>query len=221
MNGGYKPGDYKHPVTPEQQLEVMVGAILAQNTAWANAQKAVENLVESGLLDPAAIRAASQERLAEVIRPSGYYNQKALKLQAFAEFLAITPISRLQELEIPELRAQLLAIKGVGPETADSMILYALHKPIFVVDAYTRRILTRMGFVAPEDATYDHAQAFFHQSLAPDQAYFNEYHALLVRHAVETCKKKPRCENCLLGENCKKMILPPKKKRKTMKKRPK
>ncbi|MHA1734017.1 MAG: endonuclease III domain-containing protein [Promethearchaeota archaeon] len=202
LDGGYHPGDYALPETPGQQFEVMVGAILAQNTAWANAQRAVENLARAGLLEPKEILAAPVEELAETIRPSGYYNQKALKLKNFARFLESTPLARLGELDLNDLRARLLAVNGVGPETADSMMLYALHRPEFVVDAYTRRILTRVGLVRPGEATYGGVQAIFHAALPPDQETYNEYHALLVRHAVETCRKVPLCETCFLAGEC-------------------
>jgi len=183
--------------------EIIVGAILTQAAAWANVEKAINNLKAANSLDPLAICQIPQEQLARLIYPCGYYNAKARKLKAFAQRLQEGyggDLSRLFALEIPALRQELLRIHGVGPETADSIILYAANKPIFVVDAYTLRIAARLGLARPK-ATYSELQALFMENLPQETALFNEYHALLVRLGKHACRKEPRCSLCpLLGE---------------------
>jgi endonuclease III related protein len=188
----------------ETPYEVAVGAILTQSTAWTNVARAIANLKEAGVLSPAAMDALPLERLEELIRPSGYYHAKARKLKAFLALLAEEfdgDLARLWALPGPELRGRLLATYGIGPETADSICLYAAGAPCFVVDAYTRRVFARLGLV-DEPVTYDELRALFTDKLPPDVALFNEYHALIVRHGKEVCQKRPRCAGCVLADLC-------------------
>lgn len=190
------PGD-----TP---FEVIVGAILTQSAAWANVEKAISNLKRAGAMTPASLRRLPLDKLAKLIYPSGYYNAKALKLKSFVERLEEAhedSLERLFSLDIHQLRSELLNIHGIGPETADSIILYAAYKPIFVIDAYTRRILTRLGF-NPSSDNYSAFQEIFMDNLPADEKLFNEYHALLVRHGKEVCRKTPLCDNCCLRQLC-------------------
>ena len=181
--------------------EVIVGAILTQSAAWGNVEKAIANLKAAGALSPAGIQSASQEELAHLVYPSGYYNAKARKLKAFAGRLHEGYHGRLEELfalDLAPLRAELLSIHGVGPETADSIILYAAGKPSFVIDAYTRRIACRIG-LAETSASYLELQALFASHLPADAPLFNEFHALLVRLAKNACRKRPLCQQCPLS----------------------
>ncbi len=190
------PGD-----TP---FEVIVGAILTQSAAWGNVEKAIANLKKAGVLDPAPLRNLSLDELSRLIYPSGYYNAKALKLKAFVKYLGEVhedSLESLFSLDISSLRNELLNIHGIGPETADSIILYAARKPIFVIDAYTRRIISRLG-LKPAREDYSSYQALFMKNLPADEKLFNEYHALFVRHGKEVCKKKPICSKCCLSEIC-------------------
>ncbi|NOZ56893.1 MAG: endonuclease III domain-containing protein [Calditrichaeota bacterium] len=184
----------------ETPFEVMVGAILTQNTAWANVEKAIRNLKAAGLLDPLGLYRAEQSRVAELIRPSGYYNQKAAKLKRFVKFFVEEYGADLEKMKaepLDVLRRKLLQINGIGPETADSILLYALDKPVFVVDAYTRRIFSRHGWVEPTIG-YEELREFFESALPKDVKLFNEYHALLVYVGHHFCKRKPQCEACPL-----------------------
>ena len=184
--------------------EVCVGAILTQSTSWANVENAVANLKKARLLSNDRILKTRNRRLAGLIRPSLYYNVKARKLREFARFLAKEYGGRVENMaleETGELRRKLLAVWGLGPETADSMLLYALDKPSFVVDAYTKRIFTRMGLI-PADATYDEVKGFFETNLPRDARLYNEYHALIVEHGKNTCKMTPRCKGCCLKAMC-------------------
>ncbi len=186
-------------------FEVIVGAILTQNTAWTNVEKAMANLKRARLLTPRALRRASTEQIARLVRPSGYYNLKAKKLQAFSGFLHEKHRGRLAHLfaqDTVSVRDELLAVYGIGPETADSIILYAANQPIFVVDAYTRRIAARLGLTRA-DASYDELQQLFMTHLPRDTALFNEYHALLVALGKNFCRKSvPRCVECPLRSIC-------------------
>ena len=187
-----------------EPLEVIVGAILTQAAAWANVEKAIANLKRAGILSPARLREASLEGLARLIYPCGYYNSKAVKLKAFVERLGMghaDSLERLLSLEIGPLRRELLSIHGIGEETADSIILYAARKPIFVIDAYTRRIMQRLG-LAPAEDTYAAWQAYFMNNLPLSEPLFNEYHALLVRHGKATCQRRPLCQRCCLTRRC-------------------
>jgi endonuclease III related protein len=186
-------------------FQVIVGAILTQNTAWTNVEKAMVNLEQAGLLNAERLHAAQEARIAALVRPSGYFNLKAKKLKAFVRFLFEQHHGRLAHLfahKTPELREELLGVYGIGPETADSIILYAAEQPIFVIDAYTRRIAGRLGWVRP-DVTYDELQQLFMRNLPLDVQLFNEYHALLVALGKNYCvKTKPRCAECPLHSTC-------------------
>lgn len=183
----------------DSAFEICIGAILTQNTAWTNVEKAIANLKAAKLLSVRGMCAAPPEVLAEAIRPSGYYNQKARKLRTFTEQIGRLhhhSIMHLLHQPLDQLRSELLAINGIGPETADSMILYAAEQPIFVVDAYTRRILYRLG-LTPADIDYHDLQALFHRCLPPDVELYNEFHAQIVYLGKEFCRKtKPRCAAC-------------------------
>jgi len=199
------------------RFEIAVGAILTQNTAWANVEKALVALHENKLLTPQKIVSTPHEKLAQIIRSAGYFNQKAERLKVVAYFFLSNDITKLP---LTILRTKLLALKGIGPETADSIILYAAKKPVFVIDAYTRRIFSRLGFLQESDS-YDNWQELFHREFFPPGRrtkskgrevnsellpLFKEYHALLVEHAKQHCKKKPICHQCPLEKACKKRL---------------
>ena len=187
-------------------FEVIIGAILTQSTAWTNVEKAIANLKAADALDPQSIHRIPIEELARLIRPSGYYNAKALKVKAFVERLCTKYSGDLDELftlDTDSLRRELLSIHGVGDETADSIILYAARRPVFVIDAYTRRILNRLG-LAPAKDSYTAYQELFSDNLPSAEKLFNEYHALLVRHGKQVCKKAPLCNDCCLRSMCSK-----------------
>jgi endonuclease III related protein len=187
----------------ETPLEVVVGAVLTQNTAWNNVAIAISNLRERGLLGLDALLAAPMEAVKEAIRPSGFYNVKYERLRNVLRFLAAQGgIAGALALPDDGLRVELLAVPGVGPETADSILLYALHKPSFVVDAYTRRLLARLGHDWARDASYAQVQAWFTLALPPAVDEYGEYHALIVRHAKEHCRKAPLCVGCPLAARC-------------------
>lgn len=185
----------------DSAFEVMVGAILTQNTNWQNVERAIANLKKRGDLDFKKLFRLPEKKLALLIKPAGYYNIKARRLKELLKFLDAhcgTDIKQLCRQNTRALRRKLLSVKGVGEETADSILLYALNKPVFVVDAYTKRIFSRHGFI-PQDATYEQAQELFMGSLKADAKVFNEYHALIVRLGKEHClKNKPRCAGCPL-----------------------
>ncbi len=183
-------------------FEVIVGAILTQNTAWVNVERAIANLRHARLLTPAALESVPAPRLARLIRSSGYFRQKAKKLKAFVRFLRRDfggSLARMFRTPTPELRTRLLAVHGIGPETADSILLYAGHDPVFVVDAYTKRILMRHG-LADEKAPYEEIRAIFERNLPQDVKLYNEFHALLVNVGKNWCRtKNPLCDQCPLG----------------------
>ncbi|MEE8374474.1 MAG: hypothetical protein V3R87_12255 [Dehalococcoidia bacterium] len=188
----------------DSPFEVIVGAILTQSTAWSNVERAMLNLKESGALAPASLRDLPLDELARLVYPSGYYNAKALKLKSFVEYLGSAhqdSLESLFSLDVQLLRSELLAIHGIGPETADSIILYAAGQPVFVIDAYTRRILLRLR-LAPPDSNYADLQMLFMENLPLEERLFNEYHALLVRHGKEVCRKTPRCDSCCIADLC-------------------
>jgi endonuclease-3 related protein len=185
----------------DSPLEVAVGAILTQNTNWSNVEKAIANLKSAGLLSARSLHSLSEKRLASLIRPSGYFNIKAARLKAFVSFLSSEFSGSMREMrkqDLPSLRRSLLSVRGIGPETADSILLYALGKPAFVVDVYTRRVLSRHG-IMDYHASYDEYQLLFHESLGEDAELFNEYHALLVMTGKDYCKPKPLCTECPLS----------------------
>jgi endonuclease-3 related protein len=188
----------------ETPFEVMVGAILTQNTAWGNVAQAIGNLRREGLLHGNALLHAQPERVKALIAPAGYFNVKYERLSRLLRYLAGYgwDLEELRCRPLAEVREELLAVKGVGPETADSILLYALQRRVFVVDAYTRRLFSRLGYVWMEKATYAEVQSFFTEALPEDTALYNEFHALIVVHSKDTCKKKPRCEGCCLLSRC-------------------
>jgi endonuclease III related protein len=183
------------------RFEVIVGAILTQNTSWSNVERAISILRREKLLNPEALEKISTARLAQLIRSSGYFRQKARKLKEFVQFLRDCHQGSLDKLfatPTAELREQLLAVHGIGPETADSILLYAGGHPVFVVDTYTRRILERHGLVHPK-ASYEEIRALFERNLTADSSLYNEYHALIVHTGKHFCQKRqPNCEHCSL-----------------------
>lgn len=189
----------------ESAWEIMVGAILTQNTSWTNVARALDNLRRENLLSPAAMRELEIGRLQELVRSAGFVTSKPKRLKGLAEFLFEHydgDPANLRGADLGTQRAQLLALNGIGPETADDILLYVAEQPTFVIDAYTRRIFYRLGWV-PETITYHELQALFMSHLPADVALFKEYHALLDVHAKRTCTKRaPRCEACPLNPIC-------------------
>ena len=189
------PGD-----TP---FEVAVGAVLTQNTNWGNVEKAIANLKNANALCPVAMDRMSEPRLAKLIRPSGYYNVKTARLKALISFLIRDyqgNIQRMKKGKPQELRKKLLGINGIGQETADSILLYAVGVPYFVVDAYTKRMFSRHGILSA-DSEYEEIQELFHRNLARDAGLYNEYHALIVKTGKTFCRPRdPLCGDCPLSE---------------------
>ncbi|MEW6145134.1 MAG: endonuclease III domain-containing protein [Thermodesulfobacteriota bacterium] len=185
----------------ESALECILGAILTQNTSWKNVEKAIGNLKRENLISVEDLSLIKTDQLAGLIRPSGYYNQKAVKIKNFVSMLVNEfsgSLDKMFAVDKSILREKLLSIKGIGPETADSILLYAGAIPVFVVDAYTWRVLTRHGIV-PVETSYDEIQELFTDSLEKDAGVFNEYHALLVKLGKEHCRKRePLCAGCPL-----------------------
>ncbi len=173
-----------------KRFEIIVGVILTQNTSWKNVEKAIKNLDKFNFLNKKAIKQIKEDELAQLIKSSGYYNQKTRKLKALIEFL-----DSKKEIN----RENLLKIWGIGKETADSILLYAYNKPVFVIDAYTKRIMSNLGFKFKD---YDDLQEIFMKNLPKDYKLYNEFHALLVKLGKEYCKKKPNCERCPLKKDC-------------------
>ena len=189
-------------LTGKQQLEICFGAILTQNTNWKNVEKAIINLNKNNLININKITKINNKKLAEIIKSSGYHNQKAKKLKNFCIFLFKNYNGKLDLLfknNINELRKQLLSVNGIGPETADSIILYAAQKPIFVIDAYTKRVFSRIGF---KQKNYDEFQKLFMSELPNSERLFNEYHALIVELGKNICKKAPLCGKCPINNHC-------------------
>lgn len=190
---GWWPGD--------SPFEIAVGAILTQNTAWTNVERAIANLKRAKLLSPRKILAASGPVLEDALKPSGYFRVKAKRLRAFCEYLAqehAGSIMRMTRRPVETLRTDLLAIHGIGPETADDILLYACEKPVFVVDAYTRRILSRHGLIEPT-MSYEALRAYFESRLNTDVHLFKEYHGLIVWTGKDFCRRTPICAECPLG----------------------
>lgn len=184
----------------DSPFEIMAGAVLTQNTNWSNVAKAIAKLKAAGKLDPAELAALPTAELAELIRPAGYHNLKAARLKNLLALIEEQGgIEKLLALPTQMLRELLLSVKGIGPETADSIVLYAAGRPVFVVDAYTHRIFSRHGLIS-EDSDYFQLQELFMRHLEEDAALFNEYHALIVRVGKEFCRKSaPRCKACPLA----------------------
>ena len=188
----------------ESAFEVCVGAILVQNTAWANVERTLEGLRGSGLLSYDALRRLSASRLAPLLRSSGTFRVKAARLRAFLDFLGEEYGGRVEAMRAEEprrLRDKLLAVRGIGPETADAIALYAAGHPLFVVDAYTRRIVSRLGWLRG-DEPYEAVQRFFEDRLPRDADLFGDFHAQLVRLARDHCRPRPRCDDCPLEGLC-------------------
>lgn len=201
---GWWPGD-----TP---FEVMVGAILTQNTAWMNVEKAIANLKSENKLSAKKIVDTRHGTLAKILKPSGYFNLKATRLKNFCLwYLDQGGIQMLEQKNTEELRKGLLSVNGIGCETADDILLYAFDRPIFVIDAYTRRIFSRLGLIEG-DEPYEQLRAFFEEAIVEatmvdarrenDNALFNEYHALIVVHGKDICRVRPKCEQCMIKQDC-------------------
>ena len=185
-------------------FEIMVGAVLTQAASWKNVEMALGNLKAAGVLSPESIRRIDVDELASLLYPSGYYNSKAKKLKSLAQFIGdrfSDSVERLKEKDVLMLREELLGIHGVGRETADAILLYAVGKARFVVDNYTKRILSRIGAIE-KDASYSSIQRLFEENLAPEIEKYSEYHALLVRHGNSVCTTKPTCDRCCLADLC-------------------
>ncbi len=192
----------------EEPFEVMIGAILTQSAAWANVEKAIAPLKAAKALSPKALRQLSLSEVATLIHSCGYYNAKALKLKSLAHWLGEYHNDNLDKLfanATEQLCQQLLSIPGIGQETADSILLYAANKPVFVIDAYTRRIIARIG-LAPASNSYIAYQSLFMDNLPTDAELFNEYHALLVRLAKDVCHNRPLCQQCCLKNICQHLL---------------
>ncbi|MBI2107525.1 endonuclease III domain-containing protein [Candidatus Woesearchaeota archaeon] len=190
LKAEYHRKDYSFPRNDGQAFEIMAGAILTQSTSWKNVEKALDNLRQNKALNPESIKKLKTEKLAELIKSSGYHNQKARKLKSFVEFY-------ISGREFT--RENLLNVWGIGPETADSILLYALKKPHFVVDAYTKRIFSRLRFFE-DNEKYENIQKLFYDNLKKDFKLFNEFHALIVEHAKACCGKNESGKNCCLAK---------------------
>lgn len=195
-------------ISGSHELEVCLGAILTQNTSWKNVEKAIKSLKDNNLVSVEGILKISSKKLAAVIKPAGYYNQKAKKLKNLCRFLIEEYKGDAQLMgkeDAGELRQKLLGINGVGEETADSIILYAASKPSFVVDAYTRRVFSRLGLTSGKES-YGEIRKSFTDNLPNNAKLFNEYHALIVRLGKDFCRKKPLCGECPLADLCRRRI---------------
>ncbi len=186
----------------ETPFEIAVGAVLTQNTNWTNVERAIANLEAAGLLDPCPLHELDLEELEKLIRPAGYFRVKARRLRNFTTWLCEQyggDMRNLEDIKTPRLREELLAISGIGPETADSILLYALNRPVFVVDTYTARVMVRHGLIAADGLDYHQLQDLFMSNLEPDADLFNEFHALLVMVGKDYCKPRPKCQPCPLN----------------------
>ncbi len=184
------------------RFEIMVGAVLTQNTAWINVERAIANLKSARALHPEVIVNTHPARLAKWLRPSGYFNIKTKRLRNFCKwFLDSGGVRSLRRMRTDDLRQALLGVNGIGPETADDILLYAFDRPVFVVDAYTRRMFHRLDLLDGK-LPYEVLRTNFEAVLGPDVHLYNEYHALIVRHAKDICRPKPRCNDCCLAVRC-------------------
>ena len=200
----YYPGEGSRHLEENEQWEIVVGAMLTQNTSWRNVESALTGLWQQGLMDLHVMGSAPLDRLAATVRPSGYFNQKAARLQNIAAYIEKRHngnITDFLRLSTQDLRTELLSLNGVGPETADSILLYAAQVPRFVIDAYTRRILGRLGVVEPE-IQYDELQTELESKLPREHELYNEFHALLVKLATTSCTTNPKCQSCCLNDQC-------------------
>jgi endonuclease-3 related protein len=199
LHADYGPQHWWPGDTP---FEVMVGAVLTQNTAWSNVEKAIANLVTRDMLDPGKIVSVRKDYLARWLKPSGYFNVKAERLRHFCRwYLESGGYPALRRIPTEKLRQSLLSVHGIGPETADDILLYAFRRPVFVIDAYTRRLFSRLGLIAG-DEPYEMLRVMIEQTLGPDVELFNEYHALIVQHAKGVCRTRPVCDSCILNTRC-------------------
>ena len=186
----------------DSPFEVMVGAVLTQNTAWSNVEKAIANLVAQDMLDPGKIISVRKDYLARRLKPSGYFNIKADRLRHFCRwYLQSGGYPALRRIPTGTLRNRLLSVHGIGPETADDILLYAFKRPVFVIDAYTRRLFSRLGLITG-DEPYETLRLLIEKTLGPDVDLFNEYHALIVKHAKDICRTRPFCDQCMLNARC-------------------
>jgi endonuclease-3 related protein len=188
----------------DSPFEVIVGAMLTQNTTWHNVAQAIGNLKREGLVDASALLEADPNRVKALIAPVGFFNVKYDRLMNVLEYLVShsMDLERFRHLPVADLRQQLIEVKGIGPETADSILLYAFERPVFVVDAYTRRLFSRLGCGWMAKAPYDEIQTFFMEKLPLDASLYNEFHALIVAHCKGTCKTTPLCSECCLCSLC-------------------
>ncbi|MFC1741455.1 endonuclease III domain-containing protein [Nanoarchaeota archaeon] len=193
------------PKSDVHRFEIMLGAILTQNTAWTNVEKALEQLQVAGLVDMKKMRRARQPKVAGLVRSAGYFNQKSERLILLARFLDSSGMGALSKKDAKTLREIFLGVKGVGPETADSIVLYAFEKPSFVIDAYTKRVFSRIG-LCDVGVDYHALQKMFEDALVCDVEVFKEYHALIVELAKQHCKTKPVCEGCPVSKVCEKVF---------------
>jgi endonuclease-3 related protein len=196
-------GVIKNKPCYDEMFEIITGAILTQGVAWTNVEKAIHNLKRAGMLNPGKIKDTPVSIIADKIKPSGYFNQKAIKLKNFIEWFERKDFSFEEILKgkTLQIRKDLLSIKGIGPETADSILLYAFNRKIFVVDAYTKRIFSRLGQINSE-SSYDDVQRFFHSTMQGSVKAYNEYHALIVAHGKDFCKSEPLCARCCINDFC-------------------
>ncbi|OYT32516.1 endonuclease III [Candidatus Woesearchaeota archaeon ex4484_78] len=193
IKGKYSKDNFSRKLERDEVFEICVGAILTQNTAWKNVERALNNLYP---LSPEKIKKLTLEELGNAVQPAGYFNQKAIYLKIFADYFL--------ELKNAPSRDELLSVKGIGNETADSILLYAFRRPEFVVDAYTKRLFARLGLI--ENLSYLETKRFFESNLKHDASLFQEFHALIVEHAKRHCRSKPLCDGCCLRNICKRKI---------------
>lgn len=203
VNGKYNKNKFNIPRNKQEKFEIVVGAVLTQNTSWKNAEYALKNLRIKKLISPEKILKTPDKKLSELIRPAGYFNQKAKYLKNISKFLVGN--KNLEKLPAEKIREMLLSVKGIGPETADSIMLYAFKKPFFVIDLYTKRIFSRAG-ICSKKIKYNDLQEKFHSALPRKTSLFNEYHALLVELAKKHCSRIPSCKNCPVSKKCKKSL---------------
>ncbi len=186
----------------DSKFEIMVGAILTQNTTWKNVERALDNLKRAGVLDPDLILATHHKRLASWLRPSGYFNVKSKRLRNFCRWLVTNGgVGKLQRMRTPALRNALLSVCGIGCETADDILLYAFDRPVFVIDAYTRRIFSRIGLIQGNE-DYDVIRRLFESTMRAQSSDYKEYHALIVLHGKTVCRPAPYCGECCIRKLC-------------------
>ena len=198
----YRQHGPQHWWPGDTRFEIMVGAVLTQNTAWSNVERAIANLKQAGCLAADRIVALPHEELTGLLRPAGYFNVKAQRLKNFCRwYLDSGEGRRLARWPTERLRRALLSVNGVGPETADDILLYAFERPVFVIDAYTRRLFSRLGLISGNES-YEELRLAIEAALGPDVPLYNEFHALIVIHAKDLCRVRPRCDGCSLSRRC-------------------